>query len=112
VVNWLPAVIASILGFAAAYLSYRQSTRASAAATKVETNRIDAGAYERAKQLYESGIKQLEDQLKRLLEQIQQEREISTALRVQVNALEQTVARMRRQLILAGVDMEAYADGG
>jgi septal ring factor EnvC (AmiA/AmiB activator) len=108
--SWLPAVIASCLGFGAAYLSYRQSTRASAENRQVEFQRVDAAAYERAKSLYESGISQLEEQLARLRVQVNQERVISNNLRQQVNDLERTVARLRRQLIAAGIDVEAYGN--
>lgn len=109
--NWLPAVIASLLGFGAAFLAYRQSSRADNAATRVENLRVDAEAYQRAKTLYEAGIRQLEDQLARLQTQLNQERDLSNALRVQINALEDTVAKLRRQLILSGVDMETRNSG-
>jgi septal ring factor EnvC (AmiA/AmiB activator) len=106
--NWLPAVIASILGFSAAYLSYRQSTRASNNRLRVDERRVDAAAYERAKKLYEGGIAQLEKQLAQLREQVNQERQISNHLRRRVNELEDTVAMLRRQLIISGIDVEAH----
>lgn len=102
--NWLPSVIASLLGFLAALLAYRQSTRAVASRNKTEMTRVDGEAYGRAKALYESGIAQLEKQVADLRIQINNERDVSEKLRVRVMELEETVARLRYQLILVGID--------
>ena len=102
--DWLPSVVASLLGFFAAWLAYRQSTRAVAARNKTEAAKVDAEAYGRAKILYESGIAQLERQVSDLRTQINNERTISDMLRVRVAELEETVARLRYQLILVGID--------
>jgi hypothetical protein len=101
-------VIGPVLaGFAAvicAYLAYKQATKVSAATSRVEIQKVDAGAYERARLIWESGIKQLEGQLTHLRTQLDEEREVSGRLRTRISDLEDTVARMRRQMMLAGME--------
>jgi TolA-binding protein len=116
--NWLPSLVTALLAFAASYLGYRQATRAARTNAKIEAERVDAAAYERAKGLYEAGIEQLEEQLSRLREEIESWRGRTTMaehaaahLQGRVAELELTIARMRRQLILAGVE-PAPPNGG
>jgi septal ring factor EnvC (AmiA/AmiB activator) len=109
--SWLPSIITAFLAFAASYLGYRQATRAARTNAKIEAEKVDAAAYERAKGLYEAGIEQLEEQLHRLREEIDAWRgrttmaeDAAARLQSRVSELELTIARMRRQLILAGVE--------
>lgn len=112
--GWLPtllaSVIASLVGLAAAWLSYRQASTASetkfrlaAEAARVEALRVDAAAYARAKELYEASISQLERQLARVQTQMAHDQSVSDQLRAQVNALDTTVEKMRAILKLHGI---------
>lgn len=98
------AILAAIAAVSCSYLAYRQATKVSAEASRVEVQKVDASAYDRARAIYESGIKQLEEQLSHLRKQLDEEREVSGRLRTRVSELEDTVARMRRQMTLAGMD--------
>lgn len=109
-------IIAAVLATAASYIGYRQAVRvarANARATteaarltaEAEARKVDAGAYERAKIMYEAGIRQLEEQLVRLRAQLAEEQQVSSSLRLQVRALEDTVARLRREIIAAGLQL-------
>lgn len=100
----LGPVLAGLAAVICAYLAYRQATKVSAQTSRVEIQKVDAGAYERARAIYESGIKQLEEQLSHLRKQLDEEREVSGRLRTRVSELEDTVAQMRRQMMLAGID--------
>lgn len=100
----LGPVLAGLAAIACAYLAYKQATKVSAASSRVEIQKVDAGAYERARGIYESGIKQLEEQLTRLRVQLDEEREVSGRLRTRISDLEDTVAKMRRQMMVAGID--------
>lgn len=100
----LGPVLAGLAAVACAWLAYKQATKVSAASSRVEIQKVDAGAYERARGIYESGIKQLEEQLTRLRTQLDEEREVSGRLRTRISDLEDTVARMRRQMVIAGID--------
>lgn len=106
---WLPAALAAAVSMITGYLTFRASMTAATATAnatvRVKTVEVDAAAYERARLLYESGITQLEEQIGRLRAQVNEERDSSNRLRDQVGALEETVARLRRQLILAGIDV-------
>lgn len=116
--NWLPSIVTALLAFGASYLGYRQATRAARANAKIEAEKVDAQAYGRAKELYEAGIEQLEEQLKRLRDEINGWRDRTTLaeeaaarLQTRVAELELTIARMRRQLILAGVETTTQSGG-
>jgi hypothetical protein len=99
------AAIAAIPGSVAAWLAYKQATKVAAAAGAAEVRKVEAGAYERARKLYEAGIEQLEEQVRRMREQLATEQDVSNRLRNQVNELEATVGRLRAQLIRAGIDL-------
>src|ERR1043166_4290684 len=101
----LIASIAGVPGLAGAYLAYRQSIKAAEKSSRAETLKVEAGAYERARQLYEDGIKQLEEQVRRMRQQISDEQAVSSGLRQQINELELTVSSLRRQLINAGIEL-------
>lgn len=91
--SWLVPLAAAVVAALPGLLAYRQATRAN-------RQQIEAGAYERAKGLYESGISQLEEQVGRLRAELAEER---TARR----ALEDVVTKLRRLLILHGIEAEA-----
>lgn len=99
------ACIAALPGLGAAYFAYRKSRTAAEAATKTASLQVEAGAYERARKLYEDGIRQLEDQVQRLRQQVTDEQEVSSRLRNRINEMEETIATLRRQLINAGIEL-------
>lgn len=99
------AVIASVPGIATGLFAYLQSGKASEKAAKSEAMKVEAGAYERARKLYEDGIRQLEEQLDRLKRQLTDEQDVSNKLRRQINDLEDTVSVLRTQLIKAGIEL-------
>lgn len=106
----LIALVGSIVG---GILTWRQSK----ATTRVEQNKVDAAAYERAKAIYESALNTLEEQLDRLrirldtvTDQLTREQDSSIAMRtqireltLQVEVLERTVADLRLQLSRTGM---------
>ncbi|MEV4096982.1 hypothetical protein [Streptosporangium saharense] len=98
---------------------------ASRRAARVEDSKVDAAAYDRAKQIYESALQTLEEQLTRLRErmaelndQLAREQDTSAAMRTQVrdlreqvDLLEDTVADLRLQLSKAGIESEHEEEG-
>jgi TolA-binding protein len=117
----LSGYVGSILAFlgalGAAYLAYRQATSVARTQAQAEVRKVDAAAYERAKALYESGIQQLEEQVQRLRAEVDSYRgratiaeDASSRLNARVAELEITISRMRRQLILAGVEPADHDD--
>lgn len=101
---WRGPVLALAGGAFAAYMAYRQAAKVARSTAEVEAQKIDAGAYQRARELYEAGIGQLEMQLQRLRQQLSEEQQMSTGLRARVRELEDTVDRMHRQITAAGLD--------
>lgn len=120
-----------------AYFAYRSATdanrRTQEAAVlaaerqaELERNKVDAEAFQRARQIYEDALASLEKQLDRvqsqadrLSEQLAREQDSSNAMRDQVRALqgqiavlERTVSTLRRQLISAGVTPAGSAGSG
>lgn len=109
----LVAIVAGIAAVVGALFSFRASTRA----TSLESSKVDAAAYERAKSIYEGSLRELERQLERMREQMDRvntqlatEQDTSSALRTQlrtlrshVEELERTVTDLRLQLTLAGI---------
>jgi chromosome segregation ATPase len=109
--GYVGSILAFLGAVVAAYLAYRQATAVARTQARAEARKVDAGAYERAKALYESGIQQLEEQVRRLRAEVDSYRgraaiaeDASSRLSARVAELELTIARMRRQLILAGVE--------
>lgn len=100
--DWLLPAASAFVALGSAGLSYRQSTRAATVAGRNEAARVDGEAYDRAKDLYEAGIRQLEQQVERLRTQVNAERQISEGLRIRVGELEHTVRRLRHQLEAMG----------
>lgn len=110
----LAAIAAGLAAIICGWFSYRSSTRANA----VEENKVDAAAYERAKTIYESALKTLEEQLERMrlrldevTSQLTKEQDSSIAMRMQIRELqaqvttfERTVADLRLQLSKSGID--------
>lgn len=98
-------MIAAFPGLIGAFFAYRQSTKAAQKSADSKAIEVEAGAYERARTLYENGIRQLEAQLDRMRQQIAEERDISSKLRNQVTELERTVSVLRSQLINSGISL-------
>jgi Tfp pilus assembly protein PilE len=105
------AVVGSMFSLGGAYLAYRQSVKASERTARTAALQIEAGAFDRAKALYEAGISQLEAQVSRLRVDFAAEQDISNKLRVQVMEMENTIARLRRQMIHAGMELAPPAAG-
>lgn len=101
----LVAVIGAVFSLGGAYLAYRQSVKATEKTARTAALQIEAGAFERARSMYEAGIQQLESQVGRLRIDFAAEQDTSHKLRVQVIELENTLARLRRQLIHAGIEL-------
>jgi multidrug efflux pump subunit AcrA (membrane-fusion protein) len=95
----LVAFVAAVPGV----LAYRTATVAQRVTARAKQVEIEAGAYNRARELYESALSQLQRQLSSIQAQLNEEREVGNHLRIQVNALEDIVAKLRRHLILAGI---------
>jgi septal ring factor EnvC (AmiA/AmiB activator) len=99
------AVIAGIPGVLSGFFAYIQSKRANDRSAQAQMSKIEAGAYERARKLYEDGIRQLEEQLDRLKRQITEEQDVSDILRRRVRELEVTVEHLRQQLYRSGTEL-------
>jgi len=97
----LPAAVAAAAGLGAAALSYRQANKAVRAQVRMDRVKVDAAAYDRAREMYEAGIAQLEGQVRRATADLETERtarraaeEREAKLRVRVAALEQITAHL------------------
>lgn len=99
------ALIASSPGIIASIIAYRKSIKASETASKTEVLRIEAEAYGRARKSLEAVIDQLEEQVQGLRRQVSEEQDVSSKLRTKINDLEETVSRLRSQLIRAGIEL-------
>lgn len=88
------------------WFAYKQAIKVAHENSRGESAKVDAAAYERAKSLYESGITSLEERIKDLRQQLDEERNVSFKLREQVSALEIMVVRLRRELALAGIEVD------
>jgi septal ring factor EnvC (AmiA/AmiB activator) len=99
------AAVAALPGLAGALLAYLAAVRAAKTTSQNETLKVEAGAYERARQAYEAGIRQMEEQVERLRKQVIEERDVSDKLRKRVAEMEETLAWMRTQLIKAGIPL-------
>jgi septal ring factor EnvC (AmiA/AmiB activator) len=104
----LSAVVTIAVALVAAtpgVLAYRASRAAQVQTSEGQRQSIEAGAYERARESYEAGLKELERQLARLREQLAVEQDVSNQLRNQLRELDATVATMRQQMARAGIDI-------
>lgn len=117
----LVAIVAGLAAVLGAFFSFKASTRA----TSIESSKVDAAAYERAKSIYEGALRELERQLERMREQLDRvntqlanEQDTSNAMRLQmrtlrshVEELERTVTDLRLQLTLAGIKQNTSSEG-
>ncbi|MCG5214532.1 hypothetical protein [Streptosporangium sp. KLBMP 9127] len=110
-----------VVPLGAAWFAYKASTDANRRTaetaerqTALEKSKVDSEAFERARDIYDSGIELLERQLARvqgqfdqLNEEAEEERDTLMArirlMQHQIEDLETTVATLRRQLIEIGV---------
>ena len=93
---------------AVAYIGYRQSV-------KVERSKMEAGAFERARKIYEASITEMEERLQRLRTDMEEILTDRRHLKSQVEQLQIVVERMRRQLKIAGIDFaddQPFTNGG
>lgn len=97
--DWFTPAASAVGASIVAFIGYRQSVR-------VERGKIEAGAYERAKKIYEDSITELEERIQRLRTDLDEERTDKRRLRDQVNGLQLLVERMRRHLLLAGIELD------
>lgn len=118
-----PEVWVALVACAGALGSALFSARSANRSTAVESSKVDAAAYERAKAIYESALKLLEEQLHsvrtrldQVTGQLTQEQDTSMLMRAQIRAfqmqvaeLERTVADLRLQMSKSGIEnrMEA-----
>lgn len=114
--DWLTPLFALGTSLIAGFFTYRASTTAARTSLEVKQvemdavaaakrSEVEAAAFERARSIYESGIARMEQEIQQLRAQMNEERDVSNQLRSRVNSLEDTVAWMRRQLIIAGIDV-------
>jgi hypothetical protein len=112
----LPALSAGVLAVVGALLSYRQSTRANAAAQSVETVRVDAAAYDRARSFDREATDRIRLELERAEAEIAGLRQTLSDERIahakeraelmrRLDRLERVVYRLRRRLREAGIDV-------
>lgn len=102
------AIAAASGSIAAAYFSYKASTRA----TAVEATKVEQDAFDRSVRFYEQQLDRMTSQLdrmnvqmERVTTQLAQEQDVSNALRnhvrtlqIQVDALTQTIAELRARM--------------
>jgi TolA-binding protein len=117
VTAWLPSVLAAFTALAVAALSTRQAARAARRSYRIEREKVDGVAFERAKEIYEAALAQLQKELDRLQGRydemsrlLGQERDVSnrlraevTAMRAEMDSLQRTLAALRRQMVEAGI---------
>lgn len=112
-----PTVIVSVVAGIAAIIGSIFSFKASTRATAIESSKVDAEAYTRAKTIYQDALDEMEKQLERMRTQMDRvnaqlasEQDASNAMRTQIRTLrthvedlERTVADLRLQLTLQGI---------
>jgi len=69
----------------------------------LERDKVDAQAYQRAKEIYESGLQEMSRQVKFLQDVVQDERQNSQAMRMRIADLENVMSKMRTQMMLSGI---------
>ncbi|WP_436759316.1 hypothetical protein [Streptosporangium sp. V21-05] len=116
---WI-AVVACIGALGSAAFTAAASRRTARVTEAVETSKVDAAAFDRARAIYESALQTLEEQSLKLRErmgelnqQLAHEQDASAEmrqqirdLRAQVDLLEETVADLRLQLSKADIRPE------
>lgn len=102
---------AALVALVAAVLTFRSSTQAN----RISDKKVDAEAYDRGKALYEGALNLAERQLAQLREQVDRisteldkERLVSGLLRMQMAELQETIARMERQIASMRARMQAH----
>ncbi len=90
----VPAVVAVVGSF----IAYKAATGAANVTKSGEIVKVDAEAYTRAQGLYESGIAQLESQIRDLKTQLLEEREFSRMLKDKLEAVEEVLEKIRAEL--------------
>lgn len=96
--SWVAIIVATV-AVIPAVLAYLNSRKTIA----VQDKKVDADAYARAQRIYEIALNQIEDQLKRLRNENAELIALNNRLQIQLNQLEILVAKMRRQLLEAGI---------
>jgi peptidoglycan hydrolase CwlO-like protein len=94
----LTIIVPMIVAALGSFVAYKAATRVASIQKSGEVVKVDAEAYIRAKQLYESGIEQLESQVKDLREQLITEKKLSKEIQKKVNELETTIKNLRQEL--------------
>lgn len=117
----IAAVIGGVAAVIAAFLTYRSSSQAN----RISAAKVDSEAYDRAQAIWERAlthsereIETLRKHVERLEAQLQNERELRAALRAELEAMKETLARMERQnrllrelLRQAGISIPDGMDG-
>lgn len=114
--DWRAPLATVLGGIAVAYLGYRQARSVARTQAGIEARKVEAGAFARAKEIYEAGIDELQEQVNRLRARLDEEREDAGALRARLREMEQIVREMedqirdmRRRLALAEVSSSGEA---
>ena len=102
--NVVVAVVAGLSAIIGAWFSARAATRAALRKTdseeRVAVRQLEAGAFERAKAIYEATLTRMQSEIERQAQQMQ--REIDQQAR-QIGALQRQVALLTRQVRGAGL---------
>lgn len=102
--GWLPSTVGAFVALVGVYAGYRQSTRVARINARSEAEKVEAGAFERARASMESEAVRRDAELARVGAKLAAEEEKSDRLRVRVLELEERVALMRRRMIVAGIE--------
>lgn len=102
--GWLPSTAGAAVALIGVYAGYRQSTRVARINARSEAQKVEAGAFERARASMESEASRRDGELARVGAKLAAEEEKSDRLRARVLELEERVALMRRRMIVAGIE--------
>jgi len=89
-----------------ALVAYRQSTQAQRATAKAAEIGIDAAAYERAKELYESAIASSVSETDRLQRTVSELRREVTALQTSNSSLVREISKLRTSNVLLRAEIQ------
>jgi len=110
-IGWTPAIVALITTGLGGYFTYQASSKVARTNADLESKKIEGAAYDRAKTLLETGINGLQREIGRLEElvgrlrtQVVEYEDQRTKDRERIAELELRVTKLRRRLIIAGLE--------